>query len=50
MNIDIYLYQEDESLVETYNLTQDSYFLDIGSGFDKSVFHCAYQAECICQE
>ena len=49
MNIDTYLSQEDESLVETYNLTKDSYFLDIGSGFGKPVFHCAYQAGCICQ-
>ncbi len=49
MNIDTYLSQEDESLVETYNLTKDSYFLDIGSGFGKPVFHCAYQVGCICQ-
>ncbi len=49
MNIDTYLSQEDESLVESYNLTKDSYFLDIGSGFGKPVFHCAYQAGCICQ-
>ena len=50
MNIDTYLSQEeDESLIETYNLTKDSYFLDIGSGFGKPVFHCAYQAGCICQ-
>ena len=49
MNIDTYLSQEDESLVETYNLTKDSYFLDIGSGFGKPVFHCAYQAGCISQ-
>ena len=49
MNIDTYLSQVDESLVESYNLTKDSYFLDIGSGFGKPVFHCAYQAGCICQ-
>ena len=49
MNIDTYLSQEDESLVESYNLTKDSYFLDIGSGFGKPVFHCAYQVGCICQ-
>ena len=50
MNIDTYLSQEDEdSLIESYNLTKDSYFLDIGSGFGKPVFHCAYQAGCICQ-
>ena len=49
MNIDTYLTQEDESLVESYNLTKDSYFLDIGSGFGKPVFHCAYQVGCICQ-
>ena len=49
MNIDTYLSQEDESLVDSYNLTKDSYFLDIGSGFGKPVFHCAYQAGCICQ-
>ena len=33
MNIDTFLSQEDDTLVETYNLTKDSYFLDIGSGF-----------------
>ena len=49
MNIDTFLSQEDESLVESYNLTKDSYFLDIGSGFGKPVFHCAYQVGCICQ-
>lgn len=49
MNIDTYLSQEDETLVESYNLTKDSYFLDIGSGFGKPVFHCAYQVGCICQ-
>ena len=50
MNIDTYLSQEEEeSLIESYNLTKDSYFLDIGSGFGKPVFHCAYQAGCICQ-
>ena len=49
MNIDTYLSQEDESLVDSYNLTKDSYFLDIGSGFGKPVFHCAYQVGCICQ-
>ena len=49
MNIDTFLSQEDESLVESYNLAKDSYFLDIGSGFGKPVFHCAYQVGCICQ-
>ena len=49
MNIDTYLSQEDETLVDSYNLTKDSYFLDIGSGFGKPVFHCAYQVGCICQ-
>ena len=49
MNIDTFLSQEDDTLVETYNLTKDSYFLDIGSGFGKPVFHCAYQVGCICQ-
>ena len=49
MNIDTFLSQEDESLIESYNLTKDSYFLDIGSGFGKPVFHCAYQVGCICQ-
>ena len=49
MNIDTYLSQEDENLVDSYNLTKDSYFLDIGSGFGKPVFHCAYQVGCICQ-
>ena len=49
MNIDTFLSQEDESLVDSYNLTKDSYFLDIGSGFGKPVFHCAYQVGCICQ-
>ena len=49
MNIDTYLSQEDETLVENYNLSKDSYFLDIGSGFGKPVFHCAYQVGCICQ-
>ena len=49
MNIDTYLSQEDENLIESYNLTKNSYFLDIGSGFGKPVFHCAYQVGCICQ-
>jgi hypothetical protein len=49
MNIDTYLSQEDETLIENYNLSKDSYFLDIGSGFGKPVFHCAYQVGCICQ-
>ena len=49
MNIDTYLSQEDETLIESYNLTKNSYFLDIGSGFGKPVFHCAYQVGCICQ-
>ena len=49
MNIDTYLSQEDETLIENYNLTKNSYFLDIGSGFGKPVFHCAYQVGCICQ-
>ena len=49
MNIDTYLSQEDDTLIENYNLTKDSYFLDIGSGFGKPVFHCAYQVGCICQ-
>ena len=49
MNLDTYLSQEDETLVDSYNLTKDSYFLDIGSGFGKPVFHCAYQVGCICQ-
>ena len=29
--------------IESYNLTQDSSFLDIGSGFGKPVFHAAMQ-------
>ena len=49
MNIDTYLSQEDDSLVDSYNLTKNSYFLDIGSGFGKPIFHCAYQVGCICQ-
>ena len=49
MNIDTYLEQENYCLTESYNLTNNSYFLDIGSGFGKPVFHCAYQAGCICQ-
>ena len=49
MNIDTYLSQEDECLIDSYNLNKDSYFLDIGSGFGKPVFHCAYQVGCICQ-
>jgi len=38
-----------ETLIENYNLSKDSYFLDIGSSFGKPVFHCAYQVGCICQ-
>ena len=49
MNIDTYLEQENDCLTESYNLNKNSYFLDIGSGFGKPVFHCAYQAGCICQ-
>ena len=49
MNIDTYLEQENDCLTESYNLTNKSYFLDIGSGFGKPVFHCAYQTGCVCQ-
>ena len=31
---------------EDYNLNKNSYFLDIGSGFGKPVFHAAYQVGC----
>lgn len=39
---------EDKKLLigspESYNLTKDSSFLDIGSGFGKPVFHAAMYA------
>ena len=33
-------------LLNSYNLTNESLFLDIGSGFGKPVFHCAFQLNC----
>ena len=35
-------------LPEKYNLSKDSLFLDIGSGFGKPVFHTAFQVNCEC--
>ena len=32
--------------VEDYNMNQNSFFLDIGSGFGKPVFHAAFQVGC----
>lgn len=32
--------------VEDYNMNQNSYFLDIGSGFGKPVYHAAFQVGC----
>ena len=32
--------------VEEYNMNQNSFFLDIGSGFGKPVFHAAFQVGC----
>jgi len=32
--------------LESYNLTENSSFLDIGSGFGKPVFHAAMQTHC----
>ena len=32
--------------IEEYNMNENSFFLDIGSGFGKPVFHCAYQVGC----
>ena len=30
----------------SYNINKDSYFLDIGSGFGKPIYHCAFQVGC----
>lgn len=43
MTIDSHLNKSNK----TYNLTPKSFFLDIGSGFGKPVFHCAYQVGCV---
>jgi hypothetical protein len=32
--------------INDYNIRKDSLFLDIGSGFGKPIFHCAYQVGC----
>ena len=34
--------------INDYNIKKDSLFLDIGSGFGKPIFHCAYQVGCKC--
>ena len=31
---------------DSYNINKDSYFLDIGSGFGKPIYHCAFQIGC----
>ena len=47
-NMDKCFKDEDKKLLigspESYNLTKDSSFLDIGSGFGKPVFHAAMYA------
>ncbi len=27
----------------SYNINKDNYFLDIGSGFGKPIYHCSFQ-------
>ena len=34
---------------DSYNINKDSYFMDIGSGFGKPIFHAAFQIGCHCQ-
>ena len=49
MNLDTILSSDSDAFFDTYSLSQKSYFLDIGSGFGKPIFHCALQAGCVCQ-